>query len=384
MKKILISLFFLLNFFDININATPVNTMSSATASSGVEIVKMPRKQRTVARNKYEDTLFKISDTVCDFFKWQDIDLGKARKNAVWSSVGLFAAILCLLLFFLLNKKLFLVKDNFLLSKEQIAKLEQRTSKNLVRFLSVSVIVLSAALVFQNIMAVRYLASAREFDFMVIGHTPFWEFLGAFIAVAIVIALIFFYNVCLTGVAAMIVFTGKKDKPLFSVYGLILPCIAYILMMLASVLNIFNINILPFAFKVLRFGCILLPVITIIFSIINKKALWFAIPYGIICGFSLYCLGIILAFYLPTIAILTLVITLIPLVLAFFIGSPGFGMSLGSNGGAIHNLFSPSDMTNIYKKDKDGNEVFKSETNDKLYKNTIAGYQEVDKEDIIE
>lgn len=350
------------------------------------------RKKAWVGKRSYEGTLIDVSNTLKPLFGEQELDKDTVRMTAIWSTVGLVGALVFLFLCFLVGFKAFFhdVHPSFYAilpeeDKNWHDEQERKCQRNLGRFIIFAAFFLSAALLVQNYFALRYLVTVGSFDFMVFGVTPFWPFLGAFVAIAAVITLIFAYNMGLTMVASMFGFDGKEGGGMNALWGLILPVAAFLLIMLASLLNYIHINILPFSLKVLRLGCILLPVLAIIFTVVKKGNMLITLPYGVVCGLSLGSLGIIIAFYVPTVTMLAILALLGGMVVSFFMfragsGSGGFSLGVSSAGGSGSdpNSFSMDNMDNTHKTDSDGNEVFERKSDGKHFIHTATGFKEVD------
>ena len=325
------------------------------------------------AKQSYHETLTDFCDYVTQHTGWWYFDVDTTRKSAIWSSLGLIVSFILLYIYF--NSKKLQEKT---IQGQQDNKLLKATG---IAMLSLSII----ALLVQNILSVVYLVIAGDIDFMEFAITPFWEFVGGLFGVGAAIAFILIINSLLSFILSETALPQKSDNAIF---GFILPAIAYILIIIASFLDYFHVNILPFSLKVLGIGCLLLPVLTIILSIVYKGKVWVAAVYGIVCGVSLACLGIIIAFYFYTIAFLTLLIIIGVIVLIFFFGEGGIAWSAllggGDHSGNQKPYFSPDNMENTYHKDADGNEVFRNKTDNKLFRQTLVGFQEIDKDDVVD
>lgn len=337
---------------------------------------------RTTKRN-YFGTLVDISNSIKETFGWENLDLDATRRGAVWSSVGLLLALIISLLVIAVDK------IDMLNPKDE--EKERRSTR--VKII-VAASLLCTALMVQNVLSVRYLVTALEFDFMVFGETPFFPFVGAFIAIAAVIALVFIYNVLLSAFSGFVIASNAKKQSTksetnnaFSIfYGYILPIIGYVLIMLASLITFFNINILPFSFKVLRLGCILYPILMVVFAIYKKGSVLIAIPFGIIGSISLWCLGFIIAFFVQTISLLSVLAVMGAIVISFFFGGAGMGgVPIAFGGGDSQansasqnsNSFSMDNMDKTPYSDGEGNEVFQRKSDGRLFKHTATGFQEL-------
>ena len=94
-------------------------------------------------------------------------------------------------------------------------------------------------------------------------------------------------------------------------------------------------------------------------------------------------LGIIIAFYVPTVTMLAILALLGGMVVSFFMfrtgsGSGGFSFGVSRDGGSDPNSFSMDNMDNTHKTDSDGNEVFERKSDGKHFIHTATGFKEVD------
>lgn len=355
------------------------------------------RKKKWAGKKSYFGTLTDLRNYVTKKTGWNDLDLETTKKMAIWSSVGLVGVLILVWALFIwlpvVPRENYLTSKNYLMTDKELNKLmlnyrekqEKRHRRKVNSFFVISAILTISALIIQNIASIKYLVTAGEIDFLRFGITPFWPFVWRFLGVAAVITIVLFYNIGINFIGSVRAI-GEVEHGLF---GLILPIISYLLMMLASLLNFIHINILPFSFKVLLIGCVAELLIFPIITMVKKGKVWISLICATVSSFSMGSLGVIISYFLPTLALLSIVAIVGGGVLAFMISGGGLASagSIQQSPEESHkeeeeSIYMGQILSPTHKQTYSGEDVYNGSFNTFFIKTSTGDWKEISEDQI--